>query len=115
MIQAIVWPSVLTSGAGMSRSAPMRIEISVANRRVMCSSSLRESSFGLTMMPPFAPPNGMFTTAHFAVIHIPREVARELTLDLPKDLTQPRLEVDQLGRGVELRLGSSPLVCFDGV
>ena len=70
MIHAIVWPSVLTSGAGMSRSLPIRIEISVANRRVMCSSSLSESSRGLTMMPPLAPPNGMLTTAHFHVIHM---------------------------------------------
>ncbi len=70
MIQAIVCPLVLTSGAGMSRSWPIRIEISVANRRVMCSSSLSDSSVGLTMIPPLAPPNGMLTTAHFHVIHI---------------------------------------------
>ena len=30
MIQAMVWASVYTSGAGMSRSGPMMIEISDA-------------------------------------------------------------------------------------
>ena len=33
MIQAIVWALVLTSGAGMSRSGPIRTSISVAKRR----------------------------------------------------------------------------------
>ena len=70
MIQAMIWPSVFTSGAGMSRSGPIRIEISVAKRRVMCSSSERERACGSTMIPPLAPPKGMLTTAHFQVIHI---------------------------------------------
>ena len=58
------------SGAGMSRSGPMIGAISAVKRRVRFSSSPRESSVGSTITPPFAPPNGMLTTAHFHVIHI---------------------------------------------
>ena len=39
MIQAMIWAFVLTSGAGMSVSGPMRTAISVENRRVRPSSS----------------------------------------------------------------------------
>jgi len=72
MIQAMVCALVFTSGAGMSRSGPMMMLISVANRRVSPSSSRRESFFGSTMTPPLPPPYGMPTTAHFQVIHIAR-------------------------------------------
>src|SRR5713226_3533658 len=41
-----------------------------------------------------------------AVVHLHGEVACELA----QDLAQPRLEPDQLGRGVELRLRSPPLI-----
>src|SRR5712691_11372043 len=68
MIHAIVWLSVYTSGAGMSFSGPMMIEISDAYRRVMRSSSSFDISFGLQITPPFAPPYGMPMTAHFHVI-----------------------------------------------
>src|SRR3989449_951226 len=68
MIHAIVWLSVYTSGAGMSFSGPMMIEISDAYRRVMRSSSSFDISFGLQITPPFAPPYGMPMTAHFQVI-----------------------------------------------
>src|SRR5712692_9396253 len=44
-----------------------------------------------------------------AVVHLHGEVARELA----QNLTQPRLEPDQLGRGVELRLRSTPFVRLD--
>ena len=56
MIQAMVWALVFTSGAGMSRSGPMRTSISVANRRVRLSSSRRESFLGSTITPPLPPP-----------------------------------------------------------
>src|SRR2546425_12643344 len=69
MIHAIVWLSVYTSGAGMSFSGPMMIEISDAYRRVMRSSSSFDISFGFQMTPPFAPPYGMPTTPHLHVIH----------------------------------------------
>jgi hypothetical protein len=46
--------------------------ISVVKRRVSPSSSRSESFLGSTMTPPFPPPYGMFTTAHFQVIHIER-------------------------------------------
>ena len=72
MNQAMIWALVLTSGAGMSRSGPMRTSISVKNRRVRCSSSFSESFFGSTITPPLPPPYGMPTTAHFQVIHIAR-------------------------------------------
>ena len=39
MIQAMIWAFVLTSGAGMSFSGPMRTSISVKKRRVSASSS----------------------------------------------------------------------------
>ncbi len=36
------------------------------------------------------------------VVHLDGEVAGELPLHLPQHLAQPRLELDDLGRGVEL-------------
>jgi hypothetical protein len=72
MIQAIVWAFVLTSGAGMSRSGPMSGLSSVVKRRVSPSTSRMLSFFGSTTTPPFAPPYGMLTTAHFHDIHIAR-------------------------------------------
>ena len=56
MIQAIIWALVLTSGAGMSRSGPIRTSISVAKRRVSPSSSFWQSCFGSTITPPLPPP-----------------------------------------------------------
>ncbi len=70
MNQAMIWGVVLTSGAGMSRSGPMRIEISVKYRRLRPSSSFLESFLGSTVTPPLPPPYGIPTTAHFQVIHI---------------------------------------------
>src|SRR3989442_14469401 len=68
MIQAIVWLSVYTSGAGMSFSGPMMIGISDAYRRGMRSSSSFDISFGLQITPPFAPPHGISLTAHFPLV-----------------------------------------------
>src|SRR2546422_11550041 len=68
MIHAIVWLSVYTSGAGMSFSGPMMIEISEAYRRVMRSSSPFDISFGLQITPPFPPPYGMPLNPHLQVI-----------------------------------------------
>src|SRR5512137_2728728 len=68
MIQAISFPPVFTSGAGMSFSGPMMIEISDAYLRVILSTSPRDIFFGSQMMPPFAPPYGMSTVAVFQVI-----------------------------------------------
>src|SRR2546428_7656726 len=68
MIHAIVCPSVYTSGAGMSFSGPMMIEIALAYRRVIRSFSPRDISFGLQITPPFAPPYGIPMTEHFHVI-----------------------------------------------
>ena len=70
MIQAIVWALVPTSGAGMSESGPMMPSSSVANRRVSASSSFELIVEGSQVTPPFAPPNGTSTKAHFQVIHI---------------------------------------------
>ena len=70
MNQAMTWAFVFTSGAGMSRSGPMRTSISVKKRRVSASSSFWLSFFGSTMTPPLPPPYGIPTTAHFQVIHI---------------------------------------------
>ena len=70
MIQAMVCALVFTSGAGMSRSGPMSGLISVVKRRVRPSTSRMLSFLGSTTTPPLAPPYGMFTQAHFQVIHI---------------------------------------------
>ena len=72
IIQAMIWAFVLTSGAGMSFSGPMRTSISVKKRRVSASSSFWLSFLGSTITPPLPPPYGMPTTAHFQVIHIAR-------------------------------------------
>ena len=68
MIHAIVCGLVPMSGAGTSFSGPIRSMISAVYRRVILSSSPRVSVEGSQITPPFAPPNGMFTTAHFHVI-----------------------------------------------
>ena len=70
MIQAIVWALVPTSGAGMSESGPISTLSSVAKRRVSASVSRRLMARGSQVTPPFAPPKGTFTRAHFQVIHI---------------------------------------------
>jgi len=72
MNHAMTWALVLTSGAGMSFSGPMRTSISVKKRRLRPSSSFCESFLGSTMTPPLPPPYGMPTTAHFQVIHMAR-------------------------------------------
>src|SRR5437764_480292 len=54
-IHAITDGSVPTSGAGMSFSGPISLMISLVNRRVIRWSSERESFFGSTALPPFAP------------------------------------------------------------
>ena len=78
MIQAMIWALVLTSGAGMSRSGPMRTSISVKKRRVRPSSSFIDSFLGSTITPPLPPPYGMPTTAHFQVIHIARALTSSI-------------------------------------
>src|SRR3954469_8671745 len=69
-IQAITDGSVPTSGAGMSFSGPISLMISLVKRRVIFWSSSGDIVFGLQTTPPLAPPNGMFISAHFHVIHI---------------------------------------------
>ena len=68
MIQDMIRASVFTSGAGTSRSAPSSDAMSKAYRRVSRSSSPSDSEAGSTTTPPFAPPNGMSTTAHLIVM-----------------------------------------------
>src|SRR5512142_3186115 len=131
--------AALTSGAGMSRSGPTRTEISVKKRRDRPSSSLVDSFFGSTMTPPLPPPYGMPTTAHFLVIadaalgrsasevvldavagedlhapvvHVDGEVDCELAPGLTQDAPKPRVEVQLVGREVELPLRHRP--CVDG-
>src|ERR1700737_3794104 len=72
MIQAITCELVLTSGAGISLWGPIMIEISVAERGGGPPRSPGLMLLGAQMTPPFAPPKGMPTTAHFQVIHIDR-------------------------------------------
>jgi len=68
MTHAIVCESVPTSGAGTSRSGPKTSMSSAVYRRVILSSSPRDSLRGSQITPPLPPPNGMFMTAHFHVI-----------------------------------------------
>ena len=68
IIQAIVCSFVAMSGAGMSSWGPMNGRSSEVNRRVSRSSSPRDSSRGLQRTPPFAPPYGRRSSAHFHVI-----------------------------------------------
>ena len=56
MIHAMICGFVPTSGAGMSPSGLIRMPISVAYRRVRCSSSSLDSPLGFTTTPPLAPP-----------------------------------------------------------
>ena len=58
------------SGAGMSSCGPMNGASSAVKRRVMRASSPCESMRGLQRTPPFAPPYGRRSNAHFHVIHI---------------------------------------------
>ncbi len=51
--------------------------------------------------------------AQLVVVHLHGEIARELALHLAQHLAQPRLELDDLGGGVELGLGGTPLVRLD--
>ncbi len=71
-IVSIILELVYTSGAGMSFCGPIIEDIFFMNARVRFSSSCSESSFGLQITPPFAPPNGRFNVAVFIVIHIDR-------------------------------------------
>ena len=56
MIQAMIWAFVFMSGAGMSPSGLMIIDISVAYRLLSPSSSFNESSLGSQATAPLAPP-----------------------------------------------------------
>ena len=69
MSQAIVCSFVAMSGAGMSACGPIIGRSSEVNRRVRRSSSPVESSRALQRTPPFAPPYGSRSSAHFHVIH----------------------------------------------
>ena len=70
MIHAIVCSFVFMSGAGTSFSGPMNSISSAVYRRVSRSSSPWLILFGSQITPPFAPPKGIFTTAHFHVIQL---------------------------------------------
>ena len=69
MTHAITRSFVFTSGAGTSESGPSREMMFDVYRRVSRSSSPTLSTDGSQITPPFEPPNGRFTTAHFHVIH----------------------------------------------
>ncbi len=69
IIQAMVWSFVAMSGAGMSSCGPMNGSSSDVKRRVSRSSSPWLIARGLQRTPPFAPPYGKRSRAHFHVIH----------------------------------------------
>ena len=70
IIHAIVCSFVAMSGAGMSSCGPMNGASSAVKRRVIRASSACDSSRALQRTPPFAPPYGRRSSAHFHVIHI---------------------------------------------
>src|SRR5207237_772682 len=70
IIQAIVCSLVAMSGAGMSSCGPMIGSSSEVKRRVRPSISRAESERGSQRTPPFAPPYGSRSSAHFPVIHM---------------------------------------------
>lgn len=65
MIQTMTLSSVVMSGPPMSRSGPSVSIKDAVYRRVILSNSVVESFFGSQTIPPWAPPNGILTTAHF--------------------------------------------------
>ena len=69
IIHAIVCSFVAMSGAGMSVCGPISRTSSDVKRRVSRSSSRCDSACGSQRMPPFAPPYGSRSSAHFHVIH----------------------------------------------
>jgi hypothetical protein len=81
MIHAMVWAFVLTSGAGMSRSGPIRIK---QFRRD--ASSFRVHPYGHLLRiaddATLAPPNGTLTTA-FQVIRRPARIVNEVVWRIP--------------------------------
>src|SRR5579884_679009 len=95
----MVWPLVFTSGAGISLSGPMMIEISVVKRRVRCSSSVWLSRSGSTTTPPLAPPKGRPMMAHF-----------QDTLRRSENAPNIAIEIENLGRAIELPLCRLELV-----
>ena len=68
MNQAMVWASVPTSGAGMSRVGPSTFSILSMNDRATFWRSAGASVSGATSTPPLAPPNGTPTMAVFQLI-----------------------------------------------
>ncbi len=69
MIHAITLSLVFTSGAGTSESGPSVSMMPEVYRRVSRSSSPMDIAVGSQTTPPLEPPNGIFTRAHFQVIH----------------------------------------------
>ena len=70
MNQAMTCSLVPMSGPMMSVCGPTKGIISCMYRRLTASSSRIESSRGLTVTPPFAPPYGKPANAHFQLIQI---------------------------------------------
>ena len=68
IIHPIIIGLVYISGAGISTSGPIKSAIASIYPRLKRSNSIRDNSLGLTVIPPFAPPKGKFTTAHLKVI-----------------------------------------------
>ena len=70
IIHAIVCSFVAMSGAGMSMCGPITSSSSDVKRRVRRSTSRGDSACGSQRIPPFAPPYGSRSSAHFHVIHV---------------------------------------------
>ena len=70
IIQPIICGLVPTSGAGTSWSGPISDHSWRIYPRHSFSCSFRLNVAGLMGIPPLPPPNGIFATAHFQVIHI---------------------------------------------
>ena len=152
MIQAMIWALVLTSGAGMSRSGPMRTVISVVEAAVRRLELLERELLGVDddaalaaavgdaddrALPGHPHREGLdlverdvlvvadaalgraaaevvldaVAGEHLdgAVVHLDREVDRELAARLTQDPAQARVEVEPVGGQVELAAAPLPM------
>ena len=80
---------------------------------------------GSQITPPFAPPNGMFTTAHFHVIHAASALTsssvtlrskRMPPLAGPRDvLYSTRMPVNTSTSPLSIMTGDVVMICFSGL
>lgn len=85
-IQLISRSPVPRSGPGTSIEAPMKFFLASSRvyLLVIVSSSLKDYFLGSILIPPFAPPYGRSTTAHFSVMRQERASISEILTEFAK-------------------------------